>query len=150
MITVNFDVTLKRLSGFFSVRIAAASTNGYSDGAWRLVVNNDKIFTIVGEVGEVTVTPSGLNWSQSKYPQWKIITDVGEAPDVVSGKFNESKIYPINFGRLVGLDAPTDLTATNITGTSADLGWSNVENASNYRVDYRIYGDTLWQQTTSN
>lgn len=48
------------------------------------------------------------------------------------------------------LDTPTDLTATNITNNSADLGWSNVENASNYRVDYRIYGDTLWQQTTSN
>lgn len=48
------------------------------------------------------------------------------------------------------LDTPTDLTATNITNNSADLGWSAIENASNYRVDYRIYGDTLWQQTTSN
>ena len=86
MITVNFDVTLQKVLSAISVRIVAASTNGYSDGVWRLVVNNDNIFTIVGEVGEVTVTPSGLSWNQTRYPQWKIITDVGEAPDVVSGK----------------------------------------------------------------
>lgn len=55
-----------------------------------------------------------------------------------------------NVTTLSQLDTPTDLTATNITNNSADLGWSAIENASNYRVDYRIYGDTLWQQTTSN
>ena len=55
-----------------------------------------------------------------------------------------------NVTTLSQLDTPTNLTATNVTKNSADLGWSNVENASNYRVDYRIYGDTLWQQTTSN
>lgn len=62
-----------------------------------------------------------------------------------------SKDYFTNcLPRTQQLDTPTDLTATNITNNSADLGWSAIENASNYRVDYRIYGDTLWQQTTSN
>lgn len=51
---------------------------------------------------------------------------------------------------IIQLATPTGLTATNVTNNSADLGWSAIENASNYRVDYRIYGDTLWQQTTSN
>lgn len=63
---------------------------------------------------------------------------------------NDSFRGTVDVTTLSQLDTPTDLTATNVTHNSADLGWNNVENASNYRVDYRIYGDTLWQQTTSN
>ena len=74
------------------------------------------------------------------------ITAEGDAyeNDGYRGTTNVTTLNPIQ------LDTPTDLTATNVTQNSADLGWSAVENASNYRVDYRIYGDTLWQQTTSN
>lgn len=72
------------------------------------------------------------------------ITAVGDAYE------NDGYRGTTNVTTLSQLDTPSNLTATNITHNSADLGWSNVENASNYRVDYRIYGDTLWQQTTSN
>ena len=72
------------------------------------------------------------------------ITAVGDAYE------NDGYIGTVDVTTLSQLDTPTNLTATNITNNSADLGWSAVENASNYRVDYRIYGDTLWQQTTSN
>lgn len=72
------------------------------------------------------------------------ITAVGDAYE------NDGFRGATNVTTLSQLDTPTDLTATNVTNNSADLGWSAIENASNYRVDYRIYGDTLWQQTTSN
>ena len=44
----------------------------------------------------------------------------------------------------VQLSAPTNLHATNITSASAQLHWNSVENAEDYKVEYRQYGQTNW------
>jgi len=48
------------------------------------------------------------------------------------------------------LDTPTNLTATNITSNSALVSWAQNANASNFKIEYKINGDTSWTQTTSD
>lgn len=48
------------------------------------------------------------------------------------------------------LSTPIGLNATNITSDSALLGWAQNANASNFKIEYKINGDTSWTQTTSD
>ena len=45
------------------------------------------------------------------------------------------------------LSTPTGLNATNVTSNSARTNWQAVENASNYKVQYKAAGDTVWTET---
>lgn len=45
------------------------------------------------------------------------------------------------------LATPTGLNADNITSNSARTNWQAVENASNYKVQYKAAGDTVWTET---
>ena len=45
------------------------------------------------------------------------------------------------------LSTPTGLYADNITSDSARTNWQAVENASNYKVQYKAAGDTVWTET---
>ena len=45
------------------------------------------------------------------------------------------------------LPTPTGLYADNITSDSARTNWQAVENASNYKVQYKAAGDTVWSET---
>lgn len=45
------------------------------------------------------------------------------------------------------LTTPTGLYADNITSNSARTNWQAVENASNYKVQYKAAGDTVWTET---
>jgi hypothetical protein len=44
------------------------------------------------------------------------------------------------------LSTPTGLYADNITSDSARIGWNAVENAVDYKVEYRRQGDTTWNE----
>lgn len=44
------------------------------------------------------------------------------------------------------LATPTNLTSTNITSNSAQVSWNAVENATDYKVEYRRQGDTTWNE----
>lgn len=46
----------------------------------------------------------------------------------------------------VKLAAPTGLTSDTITSTSARVSWNAVENATDYKVEYRKQGDTTWNE----
>lgn len=45
------------------------------------------------------------------------------------------------------LPYPTGLYTDQITGNSARTNWQAVENASNYKVQYKAAGDTVWTET---
>ena len=45
------------------------------------------------------------------------------------------------------LTTPSGLYADNITSDSARTNWQAVENASNYKVQYKAAGDTVWTET---
>lgn len=47
----------------------------------------------------------------------------------------------------IKLATPTGLYADNITSDSARTNWQAVENASNYKVQYKAAGDTVWTET---
>lgn len=51
------------------------------------------------------------------------------------------------FERLSPLATPTGLNADQITSNSARTNWQAVENASNYKVQYKAAGDTVWMET---
>ena len=51
--------------------------------------------------------------------------------------------YP---GLATPLSTPTGLNADNITSNSATISWNAVENATNYKVEYRRQGDTTWNE----
>ena len=44
------------------------------------------------------------------------------------------------------LATPTNLHTTNVTSTGARLHWNSVENAEDYKVEYRQYGQTNWTE----
>ena len=44
------------------------------------------------------------------------------------------------------LSTPTGLYADNITSDSARISWNAVENATDYKVQYRRQGDTTWNE----
>lgn len=45
------------------------------------------------------------------------------------------------------LSTPTGLYADNITSDSATTHWTGDANASNYKVQYKAAGDTVWTET---
>lgn len=44
------------------------------------------------------------------------------------------------------LSTPTGLNADQITSNSATISWNAVENATDYKVEYRRQGDTTWNE----
>lgn len=42
-------------------------------------------------------------------------------------------------------DYPTNLTATNITASTAQINWTNIDNATAYNLEYKASGDIVWQ-----
>lgn len=51
---------------------------------------------------------------------------------------------------LIPLSAPANLAVDQITSTSARLSWDAVANAIGYKVQYRVYGETEWEEITLN
>ena len=45
------------------------------------------------------------------------------------------------------LPTPTGLNASNITSNSALTSWNQVQDASNFKVQYKAAGDTVWTET---
>lgn len=44
------------------------------------------------------------------------------------------------------LATPTNLTSSNITINSAQVSWTGVENATDYKVEYRKQGEKTWNE----
>ena len=55
-------------------------------------------------------------------------------------------IYTPFLPQTTKLSTPTGLNATNVTSNSATIGWNAVENATDYKVEYRRQGDTTWNE----
>lgn len=63
--------------------------------------------------------------------------------------FLESQGWSYVFERQLPLplSTPTGLYADNITSDSATTHWTGDANASNYKVQYKAAGDTVWTET---
>ena len=63
-----------------------------------------------------------------------------------SGRYTNSDIAWLYATTTMKLAAPTGLTCNTVTSTSAQIDWNAVENATDYKVEYRRQGDTTWNE----
>lgn len=68
----------------------------------------------------------------------------GYSNPAYSAEFSLTDVEPPSS---IKLSTPTGLYADNITSDSARTNWQAVENASNYKVQYKAAGDTVWTET---
>ena len=59
----------------------------------------------------------------------------------------QSWTYVLGRSQTEQLSTPTGLYADQITSNSARTNWNAVENASNYKVQYKAAGETVWTET---
>ena len=70
-----------------------------------------------------------------------------EVVSYTRGSVDQSNNIVFNYPTLaLKLDLPTNLSATNITSTGATLHWDSVDNASDYKIEYRQSGATDWTE----
>ena len=149
------------------VRCTANLTAFQLRPAWIKQGGSGSSLIIVNFRNEAVVTPDGdfyvltcnvglvYNDYSSSYPYFAIYsTNPAEITGLELISFEdrngEDKTSTIVFdypGLATPLATPTGLYADNITSDSARTNWQAVENASNYKVQYKAAGDTVWTET---
>jgi hypothetical protein len=84
-------------------------------------------------ITSTSFNPSGLNYLTSYY--WRVRANCGSSL---------SAYRLTQFTTQNPCEAPTGLTTTNLTSTSATLNWNAVSNAVNYTVGYKQSTATSW------
>lgn len=77
--------------------------------------------------------------------KWAFLGEWGNG-GAAANAWLESQTWSYIFTRSQPLSTPTGLNADNITSNSATISWNAVENASDYKVEYRRQGDTTWNE----
>ncbi|MFN4254161.1 MAG: fibronectin type III domain-containing protein [Saprospiraceae bacterium] len=95
-------------------------------------------WTAVGPITGLTTTLSGL--AASTVYQWRVKSSCSSFSSIAV--FNSG-----GGGGNTSCSQPSNLDALNLTATSVQLSWSAIQDAFNYRVQYRVMGTTAW--TTS-
>ena len=115
-----------------------------------------------------TVKWKGVNGALSYSVQYKLSTDTGwtsfanAQTDTVANLIGlsgnstynwrvrstcaggDGDYFTANFTTLPNCGTPSGLTTTSITGSSANLNWTTVANAINYRVEYKLNSTNTW------
>lgn len=68
---------------------------------------------------------------------------VATSPDYIESSESTTTVRTLPY---IKLSSPTGLTADQITSNSATISWNAVENASDYKVEYRVQGATNWTE----
>lgn len=132
-------------------------------GNYPNYITESVIYLIPGAVGYSTTYPGSYNvdnyavvWkygAQSAAAQELRNTYYNYFSNAASTATSYAKDYFSNYyeaPQATPLTTPIGLNATNITSDSALLGWAQNANASNFKIEYKINGDTSWTQTTSD
>lgn len=72
--------------------------------------------------------------------------DGGPCEPCYTGSYGTYEDYTINVTTAPTCVAPSALISSNLTTTTADIGWTGA--VANYNVDYRIVGAATWTSTT--
>ena len=92
------------------------------------------------------------NGSDSRFTSWRDLckrayTDGAQYLSEADDLYDSIATDYLLFKRpLPPLSTPTGLNADNITSNSATISWNAVENATDYKVEYRRQGDTTWNE----
>lgn len=89
----------------------------------------------------VNLTGIGYSSRTSDFDRWKVLSTRSADIELIAASeyfWEPSQAEP--------LSTPTGLNADNITSNSATISWNAVENATDYKVEYRRQGDTTWNE----
>ena len=138
-------ITLSNVVGFrngaFRSGIGILTLNANTEGSATINYPTD-----VDEVLFMLVYGTGYDSTIQQYESY-INKSMPEGADALFDSLATDG-YPV-FIRSTAqpLPTPTGLNATNVTSNSARTNWQAVENASNYKVQYKAAGDTVWTET---
>lgn len=90
----------------------------------------------------VNLTAIGYTSAVVNYSNWMRL-DTQDA----DAEFDAKSEYIWEPSQSTPLPTPTGLYADNITSDSATTHWTGDANASNYKVQYKAAGDTVWTET---
>lgn len=125
--------------------LSATTTTTTANLSWSSVagVSNYTLFyktVAAGNYTQVTVWTNGYTLSglvpNTQY-QWYVVANCNCG--VVSGA---SVLSTLSTQPLCG--TPTNLVSSNIQATSATIGWTTVNSAISYNVQYRVQGSNTW------
>lgn len=115
--------------------------NGSTNLAY-LGASSECLLTYPAEINIIGIYPA-----DTSYPgEW--IQAVGQSRYASADEFfnTSDNVYVYERPPATPLSTPTGLYADNITSDSARVSWSAVENATDYKVEYRKQGDTTWNE----
>ena len=114
------------------------ATVSHADG-YKIIVNGS--LDNINEIPEVLL--EGLTPSTTYQIQVIACDSSGDYLD------SDPLLMVITTDNLPQLQTPTGLESSNITSTSARVGWNAVTNATDYKVEYRAQGATNWTEDSN-
>ena len=128
--------TIQEISGTASTDASLVAAVQLVYGRGEAVVSYDSTFNIIA-IGLFQAS------SDFRFKEWRQKTGSG------ADEYFDRYSYYVwkDPSTLTPLATPTGLYADNITSDSARTNWQAVENASNYKVQYKAAGDTVWTET---
>ena len=142
---INFTITQAPLCGDITGMTSSAITINSATLKWRVVngalsynvqykLSTDAEWTDFASSQTDTVANlSGLSGG-STY-NWRVKSTCAGG---------DGLYFTANFTTLPNCGTPSGLTTTSITASSANLNWTNVANALNYRVEYKLNSSNSW------
>lgn len=128
--------TIQNISGSADTDTSLVAAVSLGWGRGEAVVTYDSTFNIIA----IGLFPGSSDY---RFKEWRQYT--GSAADA---RFDKYSYYVWKDpSTLTPLATPTGLNADQITSNSARTNWQAVENASNYKLQYKAAGDTVWTET---
>ena len=118
-----YETSPNEYSVIFNLFVERSTMEGY-DGTFVFALCSFAQFIQQGQLGLVTTEPANI-------------------PETIGLTTSLDNPYA---PPATPLATPTGLNATNVTSNSATIGWNAVENATDYKVEYRRQGDTTWNE----
>lgn len=150
-------------NGPFKINTQYANVNVATPIEWDVVNTNAAPYNVSNVKIDYTID-NGTTWVPILATTANDGTENVILPVSLSGQTIKLRISAINnvfyavksvlvtaFANCDG-SAPTNVTATNLTTTSADISWPPITNAGSYKVRYKKLSDTSWTEinTTIN
>ncbi len=121
-----------------SVQLSWSASSGAFNYTVQYRVNGTTAWTTAAPTTDLNLTLTGL--AESTVYQWRVKASCSSYSSIAS--FNSG-----GGGGNTSCSQPSNLDALNLSTTSVQLIWSAIQDALNYRVQYRVMGTTAW--TTS-
>jgi hypothetical protein len=146
--STTFDANCSGTSCAAPTGLSAAVSSNSATLSWTgtLGATYDVDYSVAGAnswnnvaTGTTSTSVTASNLSSSTNYDWRVLAHCsgGGTSGYATGKFTTT-------GAITSCDAPTNLTATAITGSSATVSWTATSGAISYDVDYSVTGANSW------